>query len=474
MSCKYTDGKLDRRSFLGRGMMTLGAASVAGPASPLFREQSPSPSERPEPPDWFTGDVHMHRSVNCDRSHAKHMLTPEQLLQMMKVNNLAVISVLADIGNGEGKYQAKDIPMITGRDNPVSTPDRIVHWGGEWHFDPEGVTFAQKAIGGHIVCLGLKHGRAFFSEYTYPVFAWVREQGGIAGFAHMQYLPYAFYPPPDGIPLSLDCCTPLEYPVEAALGTCSFVSEDVHGGDSAIQGYYKLLNCGLRLGFAGGTDYPCNGLDPLGSTLTYVRIPGGKLTYGKWIEGIAEGRTVLSRNAHNEFLELKVNGAAQPGDEIRLSQPGPVHVGVKWSAAQKDPATEMLGKIEVVQNGGAIRYKTDGVAPGKPVIFETTVEFRQSGWLAARRIFAWGGIGHETQTGAVYVVVDGAPIRANASDPRFFVAWIDNLIKRTSPGGPWSKYFPTQRSAVHERYRKARAIYLERAAEAERQVIKAG
>ena len=59
----------------------------------------------------------------------------------MKPNDLAVISVLGDMGNGEVRYQSEDLPLITGKDHPLSTPDRILHWDAEWHFDPKGVTF---------------------------------------------------------------------------------------------------------------------------------------------------------------------------------------------------------------------------------------------------------------------------------------------------------------------------------------------
>src|SRR5271157_1348006 len=69
---------------------------------------------RPEPPDWFSGDAHVHRGIGCGRANEKEMLTPQQLLEMMKTNNLAVISVLGDIGNGEIQYAEKDIPLMTG------------------------------------------------------------------------------------------------------------------------------------------------------------------------------------------------------------------------------------------------------------------------------------------------------------------------------------------------------------------------
>ncbi len=419
-------------------------------------------SARPEPADWFAGDAHVHRGIGCGRANEKEMLTPQEVLEMMKVNNLAVVSVLADAGNGEIKYADQDLKMITGQDNEVSTPERIVHWDAEWHYDPQGVTFERKMIGGHLILLGLKQGGQPYAQYTYPIFAWAKEQGGIAGFAHMQYLPFAFYPPPDGIPLSLDCCAPLEYPVETALGSAAFLMEDVHGGDAALEAYYKILNTGFRPGLVASTDYSCNYNEPLGTLLTYVRIPDGHLTYDKWIEGLAQGRTVVSRNAHNEFLDLKANGASQPGDEIRLESAGPVKVRVEWKATQND-----LGRIEVVQNGSVVASETAEVAPGTPAVFETMVNFRHSGWLAARRT-DWQN-GHRSHTGAVYVIVSGAPIRASAADARFFVSWIDNLLKRSSPGGQWSNFFTKDREAAQKRYKEARTIFLQRAAEAEQQ-----
>jgi len=65
---------------------------------------------KPEPPNWFAGDAHVHRGIGCGRANEKEMLTPHELLEMMKPNDLAVISVLADIGNGEIKYAGQDRP----------------------------------------------------------------------------------------------------------------------------------------------------------------------------------------------------------------------------------------------------------------------------------------------------------------------------------------------------------------------------
>lgn len=387
------------------------------------------------------------------------MLTPSQLLEMMSANDLSVLSVLADAGNGEIKHAVQDLSFITGEDNSVSTPDRILHWDAEWHYDPVGVTFERKEIGGHLVLLGLKHGGQPWAEYSYPILSWASTQGGIAGFAHMQYLPLSFYPT-DGIPQSLSCCTPLEYPVETALGSSTFLMEDVRGSDSAVQAYYRLLNTGFRPGFVAGTDYPCNDNEPPGTLLTYVQVPNGRLTYEKWIDGIAQGRTVVSRNAHHEFLDLKVNATAQPGDEVRLDKAGAVRVKIEWNSTENNS-----GRIELIQNGSVVASQSASVSRGKPAVFETEATFQRSGWLAARRM-DWQD-GHRTHTGAIFVIVKGGPVRTSAQDARFFVQWIDHLLQQTSPTGLWQDFFKTDLEAAQKRYREAREIFVRIASEAE-------
>jgi hypothetical protein len=399
----------------------------------------------PEPDGWYAGDMHVHRS--CGGS-------PEavsSIYSKMSVQNLAVISLLADMGNGEVQNPVTDLPRVTGEDDPnVSTPDRIVHWDAEWHWDATYGQYSHQALGGHIVALGLTAADQIWEEYTYPIFNWVHQQNGIAGFAHMQYLD-------GGIPQSLDCCTPIEYPVEVALGSADFISEDVYGSDSFIQAYYRLLNTGFRPGFAAGTDYPC-GVSTLGSLLTYVRVADGQMTYRNWIEGIAAGRTVISRNGHNEFLDLHVNNSAAPGDEIRLTGGGSVQATIDWTSVQN-----LTGRIELVRNGEVVTGRMASVAAGTPASLTATVDFAGSGWLAARRM---DNNGHVVHTAAVYITVDNAPVRASVADAEFYVQWMDNLLEKTSPGGEWSSYFLTSLEQAQERYRAAKAIYEQIALEA--------
>jgi hypothetical protein len=408
----------------------------------------------PEPAGWYAGDMHVHRSCGG---------APEavsSIFQKMNAQDLAAISLMADMGNGEVKDPYTDLPRVNGQDDPVSTLGRILHWEAEWHWDATYGQYQYQALGGHVLALGLLESHQIWEEYTYPIFKWVHQQNGIAGFAHMQYLD-------GGIPQTLNCCMPIEYPVEVALGASDFISEDVDDNnysgpvmypENAIQAYYRLLNCGFRPGLAAGTDYPCNYSAPLGSLLTYAQVDGGQMTYRNWIEGIAKGRTVISRNGHKEFLDLKVNNSATPGDEINLSEAGNVQVTIQWTAAQG-----LTGVIELIQNGVVVASKQASAGQGSPASLSATVNFSRSGWLAARRM---GDNGHMLHTAAVFVLVNNAPVRASQADALFYVGWMDNLLAKTSPGGAWSSYLVNSRAAAQARYQSARAIFQQIALEA--------
>lgn len=414
---------------------------------------------KPEPAGWYAGDMHVHR--DCGGAE-EGIFSERKLIEMMEVNDLAVISVLADMGNGEVKPGETDLKKVNGEDYGCPVPGRTIHYDAEWHWDPAGVTFEHKALGGHVVLLGLSKARKIWEQSPYKILEYGRKQNGIVGFCHTQYLN-------DQIQNELNCCIPIEYPVEVALGTIDFFSEDVYGSISQNQGnfsdeaamsaYYKLLNCGFRPGLCAGTDFPCNANEPLGTLLTYVNVEG-PFTYRKWVEGIRDGRTVVARNGHLEFIDLKVNGKYQPGDDVRLKSGGPVSVQVGWSSV-----TPLTGSLELIYNGKVVAARQGTAKPGESVVLRADQVFTKSGWLCARRM---DQNGHQTHTAPVYVTVNDKPVRANAEDARYFVRWIDNLIEKTSPGQDWNQYFTHDLDVVQGRYRKAKTMYLKIAKEAEK------
>jgi hypothetical protein len=235
------------------------------------------------------------------------------------------------------------------------------------------------------------------------------------------------------------------------LGTVDFLMEDVWRNEAAIHAYYRLLNCGFRPGLAAATDFPCNDRKPVGSLLTYVLVPGGKLTYHQWIKGIAQGRTVISTNGHEEFLDLKVDGQARPGDEIRLLQAKRLPVTVRWTSRQP-----LKGRIELVQNGKVVGSQEGRASSDASLEMRSFLDFKESGWVCARRMNEQG---HQTHTAAVFVKLNQAPVRASAEDALYFVQFIDNLLEKTSAGGPWNRYFSKDLAAAQNRYRQAREIF---------------
>jgi len=222
-----------------------------------------------------------------------------------------------------------------------------------------------------------------------------------------------------------------------------------------MDAYYRLLNCGFRPGFGGGSDYPCSA--SIGDVITYVQVDG-PLTYRKWIDGLAAGRTVVSRNGHNEFLDLKVNSNAIPGTEIHLSQPGTVNVDVTWSVNQS-----IWGTIEIVQNGTVVASRSITARANRPKSLSATLTFTNSGWVCARRM---GSGGHQSHTAAVFVLVNNKPIRTSVSDAEYFVDWMDQLIARVAPGNEWNYYYSTTWQQAQARFQAARQIYQQIALEA--------
>jgi O-glycosyl hydrolase len=418
--------------------------TITGTSDQLASSMHPA---KPEPSDWYSGDIHIHR--NCGEGTS--VLSESEFTGMMEPNDLAVISVLADMGDGEVKDSGTDLPEVNGSDAVQSIPGRIVHWDAEWHFDPYGTTFEHKALGGHLVLLGLKEAHTIWDESPYKIIEYGRSQNAIVGFCHMQYLN-------DSIQSALNCCIPVDYPVEAALGTIDFLSEDVWLNDASTNAYYKLLNCGFRPGWAAGTDFPCNSGRPFGSLLTYVQVKDPPLTYRKWVEGIKNGRTVVTTNGHVEFLDFKVNGAASPGDEIKLYKKGTVNAEVIWTSTR-----ELFGKIEFVCNGNVVATQEATSRPGEPVHLKAGIKITESSWICARRMDATG---HQSHTAPVYITVKNAPVRASTEDAQYFVKWIDNIITNIKPEGPWNQYFTHDLDVVAKRYEKAREVYEKIAIEA--------
>src|SRR5579864_47380 len=84
-------------------------------------------AQAPEPAGWYAGDMHVHRSCGSSPESVSSMFS------RMSANNLSATSLLADMGNGEVQNQVTDLPLVNGKDDPISTSGRLLHWDAEWH-----------------------------------------------------------------------------------------------------------------------------------------------------------------------------------------------------------------------------------------------------------------------------------------------------------------------------------------------------
>jgi hypothetical protein len=134
-----------------------------------------------------------------------------------------------------------------------------------------------------------------------------------------------------------------------------------------------------------------------------------------------------------------------------IKDKGTVSIQVKWTAMK-----ELKGRIELVSNGKVLASKMGTSKPGEPVLFKTTLAFTKSGWICARRMDEQG---HQTHTAPVYITMNKKPVRSSAEDARFFITWIDNILKQTEPAGKWNKYFVKDLQTIRSRYIRARTVY---------------
>lgn len=219
----------------------------------------------------------------------------------------------------------------------------------------------------------------------------------------------------------------------------------------AMQTYYALLNCGLRMRVTGGTGAGVHPV-PLGHGRVYVHT-GPDFSYQRWIEELNAGHSFVTTG---------------PLMDVRFNDSLP---GTTWKTREPDNAVSISGRIitlnplkfiEIIRNGviasrleivpakteeGAWEYVTDG-----------KVNLSGSGWVALR---CFEDLPNDkvsfAHTNPVFMDVEDRPLVPRRRDADFFVRRIDEEIARNS--GVLSE------EALGE-YRQAREYYqavLERA-----------
>ncbi len=155
--------------------------------------------------------------------------------------------------------------------------------------------------------------------------------------------------------------------VSVCLGQCSAINM----GDLAFvyDRWYRLLNAGFRVSVVAGPDFIfTNG------ARFYAKVRG-EFSWKSWMNAVRRGRTFATSGP---LLFATVNGL-DPGEELRLDEPGDVQVRVEAVSKHTFEA------IQIVVNGEIIRtVATEG--DRRSVNVDTTIPIGQSSWIGVRTI----------------------------------------------------------------------------------------
>ena len=234
---------------------------------------------------WYSGDAHIHLT--------RDNVADPVIWGMVAAEDVHVGNLL-EMGNISGTHfkQPKE-------------------WGRASRFERDG----------HFILSGQEDPRTWFLGHTIhhnlqtPIHAAPNEyflykkvfdeshaQGGVSGFAH------AGWGQRGADPAQMDRGMALLAP----FGSVDFI-EVLQGGRLTSDGWYRLLNLGLRVTPAAGSDWPYT--DFPGVVRNYVKLDG-PLNVDRWFESFRAGHTYVT---NGPLVELTVNG--QPmGSEIRVKK----------------------------------------------------------------------------------------------------------------------------------------------------------
>ena len=397
---------------------------------------------------WYSGSDHVHMNYGGNLHN-----TPENLLFMAAAEDLDVVG--EKIANKDNRIF--DHQYFNGAfDRVRSTPQRILAWGQEY----------RPPFYGHINFINLTE--RLLSPYTtgyegtaieslYPsntdIFRMAREQGALGGYVH----PYG------SDPSSAGYAGARGFPVDLALGAVTYLEVMTSARHSlhTARVWHRALNCGFRVTASGGEDSISNlhRTPALGAARMYAYL-GDRLAWDRWVEAVRRGRTFFT---NGPLVQLTVNGEIA-GGEIRLpAEGGTVEVDARMETAFP------VEKLELIRNGEALEEipLREG---GRSGALRKRIPVERSGWYTLRAtteepVFPIDDSRLHAETGPVYVYCGEQPIRS-AEDARYFIRWIDDIARQAREHPGWRS--EREREHVLGQFNQARAVFEQRAREAER------
>jgi hypothetical protein len=433
----------------------------------LTLERWIDPSKR----GWYSGDQHVHAAGCSHYQNPTEGVLPKDMMRQLLGESLNIGAVLTW---GPCYYYQKQ--FFSGQDNPLSQPDRLMHYDLE-------VSGFPSSHAGHLILLGLNDqdypGTKKIEDWPswdLPILQWGKKQGAVVGFAHSGWglevqsadLPNYELPPFDGIGAN-------EYIVDVTYpNAVDFISAVDTPSVSELNIWYHTLNVGFRTRISGETDFPCIYDQRVGIGRNYAKVEG-KLTYAAWIDGLRAGRSYVS-DGKSHLMDFKVNGS-EVGSEIQLARGQNAHIEVNVAARLDPQPNEFIRRlsllekpywdiertrvgetrdvpVELVVNGIARERKlvtADGEM--RPITFDVPIE--KSSWIAVRIL-------PSSHTNPIFAIVDGKPIRASRRSAEWCLAAVSQC---------WSQkqvaISASEKDAARKAYDHAREVYQQRIAESQ-------
>ncbi len=406
---------------------------------------SPTPLNMPDEwSNWQSGDVHVHMNYG-----GAYRNTPENLVFQAEAEDLDVIFNL--IVNKE--QRVPDIAYFSGEPDTASSDNTLLMHSQEFH----------TSFWGHMGLIGLDDHLLVPDYSAYPgtgaasiypdnatIAALAHEQQAAVGYVH------PFYAPPD--PAADEPLTNA-LPVDAALGLVDYyevVGFAYHRPSAEV--WYRLLNCGIRIAAAGGTDAMANYASlrgPVGINRTYVNVAdeasSGSDRRDAWLNGLKAGHTMAT---NGPLVGLTVNGREQ-GSEIVLSAD---EGSVRFSGSLRSIVP--VDHLELVYNGQVLQsFTLDGERTTADV--SGTVMLDGPGWLLLR---AWSDAANPlifdiypyATTSPVYVSVEGKRIQSSeAAD--YFIDWINRIRESVETHSDYNN--DAERLAILSNLDRATEVY---------------
>ena len=415
---------------------------------------------------WYSGDHHIHAAGCSHYQNPTEGVLPEDMMRQILGEALNIGSVLTW---GPCYYYQKQ--FFTGQDNPLSKPDRVMHYDLE-------VSGFPSSHAGHLVLLGLKdqdypktHRIEDWPSWDLPILTWAKSQGAVVGFAHSGFglqvqdreLPSYEMPPFDGIGAN-------EYIVDVTHpNSVDFMSTVNTPSVWELSIWYHTFNVGFRTRISGETDFPCVYDSRVGLGRTYAQIDR-PMSFQGWLNGLRSGRSYVS-DGKSHLLDFSVNGVevGRNGSELKVSGGQTVRARLRVAAFLSPQPDESVRTrppdqqpywdverarvgatrdvpLELIVNGKVVASKpvtADGVL--REVTFDVPIE--RSSWIAARIL-------PSAHTNPVFALVDGKPIRASRRSAEWCLTAVNQCWTQKAPA-----IRPSERAAARAAYDHAREVY---------------